>query len=177
MFTLIIGGSASGKSRYAESLFGPGTAAPRFYIATMGLFDQECQARTARHKAQRAGRGFETVERCLDLAGLELPKGSQALLEDMGNLVANELYSPGGAGPGTAKAVLAGIDRLTARCGELVVVSNEVFLGGRDYVGDTLHYMKALAEINRAMAARADRAVEVVCGLTVFHKGGAGLCG
>lgn len=174
MFTLVIGGAASGKSAYAERLFA-GSAGPLYYVATMEPFDAECERRIERHRARRAGRGFETIERYRDLAGLTLPKRSGVLLECMGNLTANELYSPQGAGPHTVKAVLEGVDRLIAQCRQLVVVSNEVFMGGRDYEGDTLRYMEVLAEINRGMAARADHAVEIVAGLPVFHKGGPNL--
>ncbi len=170
MFTLIIGGSASGKSVYAESLFSPGQH--NFYIATMEPFDAECRERITKHQAQRAGRGFETIERYRDLAGLDLPQRGDVLLEDMGNLTANELYSPQGAGDRAVQAILAGVDSLLGQCQNLVVVSNEVFLGGKDYEGDTLRYLEVLAEINRGLAARADCAVEMAAGLPIFHKGG-----
>ena len=170
MFTLIIGGSASGKSAFAESLF------PQHglhtYIATMEAFDDECRQRIEKHRLQRAGRGFETIERPRGLVGLTLLQRRDILLEDMGNLVANELYSPQGAGQDTETAVLAGIEWLLAQCDNLVVVSNEVFIGGDKYEGDTLRYMRVLAAINRGMAMRCDRAVEVVCGLPIYHKGG-----
>ena len=94
------------------------------------------------------------------------------LLEDLGNLVANELYSPGGAGKHTAEAVLAGLERLAAGCDNLIVVSNEVFSGGADYAGDTDQYLLALAQVNNAFAARADNVCRVVCGLPVYYKGG-----
>lgn len=94
------------------------------------------------------------------------------LLEDLGNLVANELYSPGGAGKHTAEAVLAGLERLAAGCDHLIVVSNEVFSGGADYAGDTDQYLLALAQVNNAFAARADNVYRVVCGLPVYYKGG-----
>ena len=54
----------------------------------------------------------------------------------------------------------------------LVLVSNEVFSGGADYVGDTAQYLRALAQVNNAFAARADNVCRVVCGLPVYYKGG-----
>ena len=95
-----------------------------------------------------------------------------ALLEDLGNLTANELYDPAGAGEAAASAILDGLDRLAAQCEHLVVVSNEVFSGGANYAGDTDRYLKALAQVNNALAARADAVVRVVCGIPVYHKGG-----
>ena len=93
MFTLVIGGSASGKSDYAErhvlSLEGDG---PRIYIATMEPFGEEAQARIARHHAMRRDRGFETIECYRNAGTVRLPENSNVLLEDLGNLAANELF-------------------------------------------------------------------------------------
>ena len=161
MFTLVIGGAASGKSEFAEahvlSLSGR-----RIYLATMEPFGAEDRARVEKHRQMRADKGFETVERYTDLRGLEVLPDANILLECLGNLTANELYSLWGGG---ADAVLAGMDHLLARSAHLTVVTNEVCSGGMDYVGDTLTYMRELARINRTLAARADRVVEVVCGL------------
>ena len=115
---------------------------------------------------------FKTLECPLHLDRLALPGRGTVLLEDLGNLVANELYDPGGAGEHTAKAVLTGLERLAAGCSDLIVVSNEVFSGGADYVGDTAQYLRALAQVNNAFAARADNVCRVVCGLPVYYKGG-----
>ncbi len=82
-----------------------------------------------------------------------------------GNLAANELYDPAGAGKNAASAILEGLDQLAAQCANLIVVSNEVFSGGADYAGDTGRYLKALAQVNNALAARADHVVRVVCGI------------
>ena len=98
MFTLVIGGAASGKSEYAEELILASPLRPRIYIATMEPFGAEGQARIARHRELRRGKGFQTVERYTGIAGLKLPAGGAVLLECLGNLAANELYSPAGAG-------------------------------------------------------------------------------
>lgn len=167
MFTLIIGGAASGKSEFAEAhvLKLPGR---RVYLATMESFGTEARARVERHRRLRAGKGFETVERCTDLRGLEVGQDVNILLECLGNLLANELYSPQGGG---SQAVLAGMEHLLAQSAHLAVVTNEVCSGGKDYAGETLRYMRELARINRTLAARAELVVEVVCGLPNVLKG------
>ena len=167
MFTLVIGGSASGKSRYAEALV-QAQPGPRIYLATMQPFDAECEARIARHREQRAGKGFETIECYGNLKEEEIPQGGSLLLEDLSNLLANELYSPEGRG---AEAILPGIEHLLERCANVTVVTNEVFSGGSDYEGDTLRFLWELAALNRELAARADRVVELVCGLEHVLKG------
>lgn len=172
MFTLVIGGAASGKSEYAESLL-LGAPGPRYYLATMEpMEDAECRARIEKHRRQRAGKGFVTIERGVDLAGLALPARGDVLLEDLGNLAANELYSPAGAGPaGALGAVVEGVRHLRAECRGLVVVSNEIFAGGRDYAPGTETYLRLLADAHQALAALADNVCEVACGLPIYYKG------
>ena len=171
MLTLVVGGAASGKSAYAERLVLQ-TARPRYYLATMQVWDAECAARVEKHRRMRAEKQFETLECPLHLGTVRLPARGTALLEDLGNLTANELYDPAGAGEAAASAILDGLGRLAAQCEHLVVVSNEVFSGGADYAGDTDRYLKALAQVNNALAARADAVVRVVCGIPVYYKGG-----
>ena len=171
MLTLVVGGAASGKSAYAERLVLQ-TALPRYYLATMQVWDAECAARVEKHRRMRAEKQFETLECPLHLGTVRLPARGTALLEDLGNLTANELYDPAGAGEAAASAILDGLGRLAAQCEHLVVVSNEVFSGGANYAGDTDRYLKALAQVNNALAARADAVVRVVCGIPVYYKGG-----
>ena len=170
MLTLVLGGAASGKSEYAESLVLK-TTGPRYYLATMQVWDAECAARVEKHRKMRAAKQFETVECPLHLGNVSLPARGTALLEDLGNLAANELYDPAGAGENAAKAILHGLESLAAQCENLIVVSNEVFSGGADYAGDTGRYLLALAQVNNAFAARADAVVRVVCGIPVYYKG------
>ena len=109
------------------------------------------------------------MERYTDLAGLALPAEANVLLECMSNLTANELYDPEGGGE---EAVLRGVEALLSQCRHLTVVTNDVFSGGVAYGEGTLRYLRALARINRALAARADTVVETVCGLPNYLKGG-----
>ena len=171
MLTLVLGGAASGKSAYAEHLVLQ-TPGPRYYLATMQVWDAECAARAEKHRRMRAQKQFETIECPLHLEHIRLPRRGTVLLEDLGNLTANELYDPNGAGSKAAGAILAGLETLAGQCTRLIVVSNEVFSGGADYAGDTDRYLKALAQVNNALAARADAVVRVVCGIPVYYKGG-----
>ena len=171
MMTLVIGGAASGKSEYAEGLVLASDCEKRIYIATMEPFDEECLRRIEKHRCLRAEKQFETVECYTDLASAMVPAGGAVLLECMGNLCANELYSPRGSGEGAEAAILRGVEHLRGRCGDLVVVSNEVFSGGSRYEGDTLRYLELLGRVNRRLAVMADNVCEVVCGVPVYYKG------
>ena len=172
MLSIIIGGSGSGKSAFAEELVCrlPGR---RLYIATMTARDPESLQRIEKHRRARAGHEFDTLERGMDLAGAaesgrELPAGANVLLEDLSNLLANEMFRPEGGGVG---AVRVGIKTLAAQCENLTVVTNEIFSDGGRYDGMTELYLRNLALLNRELAREADLVTEVVCGLPNVLKG------
>jgi adenosylcobinamide kinase/adenosylcobinamide-phosphate guanylyltransferase len=77
------------------------------------------------------------------------------------------MYSPAGGGAGAA---LSGVLALAEKCRHLTVVTNEIGAGGAEYEGDTLNYMKELGRINCGLAARADRVIEVICGIPQVRK-------
>ena len=68
MIVLVTGGSGCGKSTWAEKLIQTGPQENRLYIATMQVYDRESEQRVARHRAQRADKGFQTIECEKDLA-------------------------------------------------------------------------------------------------------------
>lgn len=171
MMTLVVGGAASGKSEFAEKLVLNTEGMPRYYIATMQPFDDECRLRIRRHREMRAKKQFQTVECYVNLEQVTLQGRGVVLVECMSNLVANELYSPGGAGDTAVESIVRGIRHLRAQCEELIIVSNEVFSGGLSYEGDTLRYLRMLAQVNRMLAGEADMVYEVACGIPVCHKG------
>ena len=164
MIALVTGGSGCGKSTWAEGFMRrfPG---PRYYIATMQAVDGECVQRIARHRAQRAGLGFETLETARDVGSAAVSPGAAALVECLPTLMAGEMFG------GDPDRVLPGVEKLMEVCGDLVVVTNDVFSDGLTYDPDTAAYMQRLSEVNRAVAARADLVVEVVYGIPLIVKG------
>ena len=64
MTVLVTGGSGSGKSALAEQISERlrQPEKPFYYLATMQVWDAECEARIAKHRQQRAGKGFCTIE-------------------------------------------------------------------------------------------------------------------
>ena len=66
MILLVTGGSASGKSEYAENRalqLAKTEQKKLIYLAAMKPFGEEAAKRIERHRQLRAGKGFETVER------------------------------------------------------------------------------------------------------------------
>ena len=169
MRLLVIGGAACGKSEYAEerAISLPG---PHYYLATMMPYDEEDWQRIEKHRAMRAEKGFITIERYTDLQGLRLDGRGTVLLECLGNLTANELFSPVGAGDDALDAIVQGIINLESQCDNLVVVSNDIFTGGCDYAGDTGKYIEIASGANLALAGRFDSVYEIVCGIPLAVK-------
>ena len=172
MMALVIGGSGSGKSEFAETICMELPAEEKCYIATMQAFDEESHRRIRRHRRMRAGKGFETIERYTELDELILPKNCVVLLECMSNLAANEMFEEKGAGEKTVEAVLEGIKKLSSQVRHLVIVTNEIFSEAASYEGDTIRYQEYLGIINQNIGKMADEVVEVVYGIPIWHKGG-----
>lgn len=170
MLTLVIGGAASGKSSFAESIVTSGSSPKRVYLATMRLWDEECEQRVKRHREMRAGKLFETIECPENLEKIFIPPHAAILLEDISNLTANEFFSATGS-EGTFDRIMNGIRHLNAAAEELVIVSNELFSDGMDYDNETTAYLTCLASLNLAIAEEADEVFEVVCGIPIPWKG------
>lgn len=170
MLTVITGGSASGKSAYAEDLVLSYGQGKRIYIATMYPFDEESEKRIARHRKMRMGKGFDTLECYTGLERVSVPEGSHVLLECMSNLAANEMFQGGGAGERTVEAVMRGIRLLDSQASRFCVVTNEIFSDCQPYDPETRRYQKYLGEINCQMAQMAEQVVEVVYGIPLYRK-------
>lgn len=170
MMILITGGSACGKSAYAESLCMTAPL-PRYYLAAMRPAGEEGAQKVQRHRALRDGKSFETIERYTDYAALHLPARGTALLECICNLTANEMFDESGNRSDPCERVLAGVDALAAQCGLLVIVTNDVGSDIRTYEEGTAAYIRCLGRINAALAAKADTVIEMVTGIPLVIKG------
>ena len=175
MITLITGGSGSGKSAYAEKLLEEIKGVDeKYYLATMKIYGEDGRKRVERHRKMREGKGFLTIEQPVDIedALKKMKKRRKAvLLECMSNLVANEMFQdkiyPAGE---VTKKILEGVKILEEETKEVIIVTNNVFEDGVIYDEGTMQYLKALGEINCALVAEADWAVEVVVGIPVKLK-------
>lgn len=189
MLHIVYGGSASGKSSYAESfamsLQGDGRL---LYIATMYPYkwnttelDPETIQRIERHRAMRADKGFDTVECYRHVEHIVAKRQDVLLLECMSNLLANEMYLEPDSNAGSDMAetmspvsnkIVQALVNLSTRVQDVVIVTNDVFSDGGSLTYDesTREYVKNLAEINCALAREAATVTEVVCGIPVIVK-------
>ena len=188
MIMLVTGGSKSGKSTYAENVCAQ-LGGDLIYLAAMVPYGEEAALRVKRHRDQRAGKGFTTIE-CFegfqDLWRDERLDDATALLECLGNIVANEqfAYLEGIESSSSEKGVNPALDfkrveshlhdaleRLMARCAHLVVVGNEVGADGVEYTEETRCYQELVGAIAHMLAQRADVVVEVSAGFPCVLKG------
>lgn len=194
MLILVTGGSGSGKSAFAERLASEISKQINkggnrlYYLATMTARDGESLERIARHRAQRAGYGFQTVE-CgsdyflrredRDEQSVFVP-GAVVLLEDLSNLLAGCLYPDLSHSVRSVKEDSSRMPEVLIRLAEstgcLVAVTNEIFSEAMVWNAETLDYIRLLGEWNRRLAACADGVVEVVCGIPVWRKWEKTLC-
>ena len=174
--TLIIGGSGSGKSAYAENYMNSiSEDRKKYYIATMQIYDEEGKRKVERHRMLRGGKGFSTIEQPIDIgkAAEKMEDGERtALLECISNLTANEMFL--GEIPGTEEVItekiVGGIAVLNRELTHLVIVSNNVFEDGNVYDKTTMAYIRAMGRINQKLAEMADEVVEVVVGIPIVIK-------
>ena len=173
---LVTGGSGSGKSAWAEKTLLAQAKGRAVYLAAMeNDGGPEAAARVERHRAMRAQHGkeagleFLTVERPVDIGGAAVEPGDSVLLEDLGNLLANEIWSPSGVGAERAEEwIFSGLRALLERAELLVTVSCDVFADGTEYAPGTMAYIRGLANLHRRLAPLACRTVEVVCGIPII---------
>lgn len=176
MMTLIIGGSGSGKSAYAEDyIISLSEEKKKYYIATMQVYDAECEKKIERHRMLRNGKGFSTIEQPVDIGKAigKMEAGERiALLECISNLTANEMFA--GGVPETeeivAEKIVKGIETLSKELTHLVIVSNNVFEDGKVYDKTTMAYIRAMGRVNEKLAEMADEVVEVVVGIPLVVK-------
>lgn len=176
MNVFLAGGSKSGKSMLAQRIaraMCPG--APRYYLATMIPHDAEDDARIARHRQERAGWGFETVECGVNiLAALEKTDPAGVfLLDSVTALLSNEMFRADGTMDEDAGARLAReLTELAEKTGNCVFVCDNIFADAGAYGEWTERYRQALGALGAALCRVCEAAGEVCCGVPVWHKGG-----
>lgn len=167
--SLVLGGAASGKSRYAQGL-AEGCAGPLLYVATAHAGDAEMAARIARHQAVR-GERWQTLEAPLELAALvPAAAGHGAVLVDCITLWLTNLLLAAEHVEGVwpeVEGFLAALDQLTV---PLLLVSNEVGQGIVPEHPLGRSFRDLAGQVNQSLAARADAVWLVAAGLPLRLK-------
>ena len=170
MITLVLGGTRSGKSRYALQLARQLSARP-LYVATSRPWDADHQARIARHQRER-GPEWTTVEceQALDTLALD---GEVAVIDCMTLWLSNFFSDHEGDVERCLERARAIIDVLAQRRATLLLVSNEL--------GQSLHapsevgrkFVDLQGWVNQHIAERAANVAWMVAGIAHYVKGAA----
>ncbi len=165
--TFVLGGAASGKSSFAEKLVCD-TGAPRVYLATSQVFDDEMRRKVDDHITMR-GPDWETIEEPLHLEDIltALPADKVVLLDCATMWLSNHMMEDADIGAATERLVNA----LTACKARVVIVSNEVGMGIVPDNALARAFRNAQGKLNIRLADVSDLAVFVVSGLPHVLKG------
>lgn len=175
MRVLLSGGCKNGKSTLAQAI-AVGQGESPVYIATMKPRDAEDEQRVARHRAEREGLHFTTVECPSHIASLtdSFPPEASLLLDSVTALLAEEMFcltpTPDADAPARVGQELL---LLADAYANIVFVSDYIYSDALTYDDWTQGYRKGLADIDRLLAARCDVVIEMVFGQAIIHKGGA----
>ncbi|MDR3515937.1 MAG: bifunctional adenosylcobinamide kinase/adenosylcobinamide-phosphate guanylyltransferase [Azospirillaceae bacterium] len=166
--TLVLGGARSGKSAFAEARV-VATRRHPLYLATAQAGDPEMAARIARHRAQRAGQGWATVEEPLELVATLRAEArpDRAVLVDCLTLWLTNVMLAGRDAEPEGRALAAALRDLT---GPVVLVSNEVGLGIVPDNALARAFRDQAGRLHQHVAAVADAVYLIVAGMPLTLK-------
>ena len=174
MNVFISGGAKNGKSSFAQDLaynMAKERKCPLYYVATMIPHDDEDRARIERHRRDRQGMGFKTIECGTDIAREIEGKDGVFLIDSVTALLSNEMFKSDGSVDGEAAIRIS--ESLKSLCDNhdgMIFVSDFIYSDGIKYDEVTDAYMRGLAIIDRALAKACDRVVEMMTGFPIDYK-------
>jgi len=173
---VVYGTASSGKSNIAEQMaveasMKNGTSL--IYIATMEGESEASKQRIKKHRAQREGKGFFTIEEMRRLKAHALSvKDKTVLLECVSNLCANIYFKELGEKSATyddimrmTEDVISGIQTLNESAKDMIIVSNDIFCDGKIEDRWTEAYKQFLAHVNMRLSDICDEFYEVINGI------------
>lgn len=190
MNILITGGCKNGKSSFAQKLAymlseknapqvqGNRQAGHLYYVATMIPHDEEDAARIQRHREDRAGLGFITLEWGFSLAEhfSEADQRGTYLLDSLTALLTNEMFHSGNDGCWVSDReapvrIIRGLTAWASRVRNMIVVSDGIYSDAALYDNETQNYRAALAGLERQLARDFDVVIECCAGVPVLREG------
>jgi adenosylcobinamide kinase/adenosylcobinamide-phosphate guanylyltransferase len=173
---LITGGNRSGKSAFAQKR-AEALPGPRAYVATCPVIDREMEERIRKHREARCGKGWETIEETLDLAGvIRRAAGYRLLLVDCLTLwINNLLYGAEQRGERFTEEAAADrcrelVDTAAAFPGTVIFVTNELGMGIIPENETARRFRDLAGRCNQEIAAAARTVTLVVSGIPLELK-------
>ena len=165
MRVFISGGCKNGKSSFAQKLAkNQARNGELYYIATMIPSDSEDEERIKRHRQEREGWGFITVEQPKNIEEIlkKCDKNGTFLLDSLTALLANEMFCKSGDfDEKSGKRVKIGLAKVLGKLKNIIVVSDYIYSDAFMFDPLTETYRKSLAELDRLAAKKCEVVVEV----------------
>ncbi len=167
---LITGGCRSGKSHFAQS-YVEEISENKVFLATCPKIDREMDERIEKHKKDREGLGWRTVEEDLDLVSAIKGIKGDILIDCLTLWVNNLLYHNPNLTESEMKNKVCEIAELVQRRdGLCVFVSNEVGLGLVPADSTSRLYRDLVGRCNQTFAQFADEVHFMVSGINMQCK-------
>lgn len=173
---LVTGGGRSGKSMYAQRL-AESLPAPRFFLATCPVIDEEMNDRIRKHQAVRAKNEWQTVEETMELARVieTLPSPVVVLVDCLTLWVNNLMFDAQKRGEEILESDVMKkchliMETLRRKTGTFIFVTNEVGMGIIPENPVCRIYRDLAGRVNQSIADNADEVVLMVCGQALKIK-------
>gem|GEM_PF-15770 len=176
-FQLVTGGCKNGKSSYAQNLackIAKKAGSAPIYFATMIPHDREDEERIQKHRDDRKGLGFETIEVGKNLSAVveKLEAGRVILFDSLTALLANELFEGRRNfslpimqedSEKIVQKIEENIEKLIQKSASVIFVTDEIYCDGK-YDEITELYRKKLARIGQFVAKKCE-ILNAQCGI------------
>lgn len=176
MNIFISGGCKNGKSMYAQKLaqdMAVKEGRKLYYLATMKAKDEEDDIRVQRHREDRDGWGFITLEQPVDVCRVleEADREGVFLFDSVTALLENEMFDETfQLDRDSCERTKAQVLEFAEKTGHTVFVSDYIYSDALEYEETTEFYRKSLAKIDRALAEKCEKVVEVTFGNILEYK-------
>lgn len=173
----ISGGAKNGKSTFAQNKaveLAKKDKLPLFYVATMIARDNEDIERVLRHKKERRGLGFTTIEVGPEVSWIfeDFSEKGVYLIDSITALLANAMFPNGrlqGFNENAAEDVIQDLTTFIEKAEHVIMVSDYLYaerkVSGCEGDDWTYVYMEGLAKIDRTIGALCDEVIEVSAGV------------
>ncbi len=165
--TIVIGGANSGKTAFALELLNKHKN--KYFIATAQAFDPEMSHKIDQHKLERRDMNVFTIEEPLNLNNIwpTIEEDGVVLLDCLTLWGTNQIYK--NTDLASKEEILESLkkhfDKSSMKFKELIIVTNEIGMGGINLSKEARITSSLLGMINQSIGKICDEAWIVLCGM------------